>query len=160
MNALLRAVLMSLLIVVLTSECLVDGTTNEPHSRRKNWMRSGGGKNNGRRRVGPAMSGNRGLPPELRALHQEATRPEPSVASDWTRFTPRPPSSDEIQCYAEVKVTERVPGRCIQLWQSPLRVCQAGIHLDLYSDDCEQLESSTTQTSRTDTTRESTGGNP
>ncbi|KAL3875743.1 hypothetical protein ACJMK2_033663 [Sinanodonta woodiana] len=59
MNALFRAILMSLLIVVLTSECLADGTTDEPRGRRRARMRTGEGRSNSRRRVGPVMSVNR-----------------------------------------------------------------------------------------------------
>ncbi|KAH9512982.1 hypothetical protein Btru_035526 [Bulinus truncatus] len=64
--------------------------------------------------------------------------------SDLLQYTPRTPDPENINCYVEVPVTQRVGGRCIPLGNH--MGCQAGMYL-AFSSECQPEGAVTTDDS-------------
>ncbi|XP_059174933.1 uncharacterized protein LOC131955030 [Physella acuta] len=56
------------------------------------------------------------------------------------RYTPATPHPENINCYVEVPVVQRVGGRCVSLGSAGNQMgCQAGIYL-AFTPECQQSE--------------------
>ncbi|XP_067671684.1 uncharacterized protein [Haliotis asinina] len=105
--------------------------SNTNRQIRNRGARRRGRNNSGRRRT----RGHRRVSGQYAALFERLSNGD---TDDLSRFTPSPPALEDVECHVAVRRTEQVGGRCIQLGANSIHACQAGAHLDPFSQDCER----------------------
>ncbi|XP_071107879.1 uncharacterized protein [Haliotis cracherodii] len=126
---------------VCQSSTVLDPFSSECHNsnrRNRNRQARRRGRHSSRRRRNQTARSRRLSEAGIGPYRDLATLLGNNNLEDLSSFTPSPPALEDVECHVEIRRTEQVGGRCIQLGANSIHACQAGAHLDPFSHDCER----------------------